>query len=337
MIQNTTALRPPLPAVRQVAIRRTPSAVRTSLLRTGLLLATAIHVGSSPGAAQNVPPPAAQNPSPMVEHTRQHERLEKQALAGVRRSFAGPLDKPVDVFIPESSRGSEALRLVIHFHGASFIPEEAVARLASDHHVVATVHLGPGSGIYDRSFSEPESYASIVNGVRQQVGDALGREAGFERVTLSGFSAGYGAIRAILRVPEQFDRIDGVLLLDGLHTDYVPERTVLAEGGRLDEGKLDVFVRFARAAARSEKRLVITHSEIFPGTFASTTETTDFVLQALGLRRVPVLRWGPRGMQQLSEVQAGRLRVLGFAGNTAPDHVDHFHAMPEFLRLVEDL
>jgi hypothetical protein len=42
-------------------------------------------------------------------------------------------------------------------------------------------------------------------------------------------------------------------------------------------------------------------------------------------------------MQQLSEVQAGRLRILGFAGNTAPDHVDHFHGMPEFLRQFEDL
>lgn len=329
MIENSTALRRPLSGLRCPS-----SAIRTAFCRLGLL-AIAIHVGSSPGAAQNVPPPA-QNPSPMVERTRRHQRLEKQTLAGVRRSFAGPLGKPVDVFVPEGSRGSRTLRLVIHFHGASFIPEHAVARLEGDY-VVATVHLGPGSGVYDRSFSDPESYGSIVDRVRQQAGDALGREVTFDRVTLSGFSAGYGAIRAILRDPGQFDRIDGVLLLDGLHTEYVPERKVLADGGRLDEGKLEGFVRFARAATRTEKRFVITHSEIFPGTFASTTETTDIVLDALGLRRTPVLRWGPGGMQQLSEVEAGRLRILGFAGNTAPDHVDHFHGMPEFLRLIEDL
>jgi hypothetical protein len=39
-------------------------------------------------------------------------------------------------------------------------------------------------------------------------------------------------------------------------------------------------------------------------------------------------------MQQLSEVHAGNFRVLGFAGNTAPDHVDHYHAMPELLRAL---
>jgi hypothetical protein len=82
---------------------------------------------------------------------------------------------------------------------------------------------------------------------------------------------------------------------------------------------------------RGEKRFVVTHSEIFPGTFASTTETADWLLRALSLRRTPVLRWGPRGMQQLSEVRVGGFEVLGFAGNSAPDHVDHLHAMPEFL------
>jgi hypothetical protein len=36
-------------------------------------------------------------------------------------------------------------------------------------------------------------------------------------------------------------------------------------------------------------------------------------------------------MQQLSEVTANGFTVLGFAGNSAPDHIDHFHAMPELL------
>ena len=150
-------------------------------------------------------------------------------------------------------------------------------------------------------------------------------------VTLSAFSAGYGAVRALLRHEPITPTVDGVILLDGLHTDYVPPRTVLAQGGTLETTRLDPFLQFARAAAQGNKRLLITHSEIFPGTFASTTETTDYLLEQLGLQRTPVLQWGPGGMQQLSEVQEGRLRVMGFAGNTAPDHIDHFHALPSFL------
>ena len=73
------------------------------------------------------------------------------------------------------------------------------------------------------------------------------------------------------------------------------------------------------------------HSEIFPGTFASTTETADWLLAALGLKRTAVLKWGPRRMQQLSEAHSGRFDLLGFAGNSAPDHIDQLHSLPEQL------
>jgi hypothetical protein len=36
-------------------------------------------------------------------------------------------------------------------------------------------------------------------------------------------------------------------------------------------------------------------------------------------------------MQQLSEVRVGHLEVRGYAGNSAPDHIDQLHAMPEEL------
>lgn len=52
------------------------------------------------------------------------------------------------------------------------------------------------------------------------------------------------------------------------------------------------------------------------------------------LERTPVLKWGPRGMQQTSEVVAGAFTLMGYAGNSAPDHVDHFHSMPELLEML---
>ncbi|HLA14213.1 MAG TPA: hypothetical protein VJZ25_04245, partial [Gemmatimonadaceae bacterium] len=119
-----------------------------------------------------------------------------------------------------------------------------------------------------------------------------------------------------------------------MHTSYVPDGIVLDKGGLLDTTNLTVFADLARAALRGDKRFLVTHSEIFPGTFASTTETGEWLLRALGLRRTPILEWGPRGMQQLSEVRSGGFEMLGFAGNSAPDHVDHLHAMPEFLARV---
>lgn len=46
-------------------------------------------------------------------------------------------------------------------------------------------------------------------------------------------------------------------------------------------------------------------------------------------------RWGPMGMALLSDTRAGRLRIQGFAGNSAPDHVDLLHALPDLLRMRE--
>jgi hypothetical protein len=79
--------------------------------------------------------------------------------------------------------------------------------------------------------------------------------------------------------------------------------------------------------------MILTHSEIFPGTYASTTETAEYLLRGAGLRRRPVLRWGPMGMQQLSEARGGKLLVLGYAGNSGPDHVDQLHALADLVKL----
>ena len=292
----------------------------------------ALALLSAAGCARTLAPaPASQNPSPMVETTRTHERLVQFEPAGIRRSFAGPLARPVQVWIPASAEAN-GIDLVIHFMGAAWLPEVAVSRLPNS--AAAVVNLGAGSGVYDRAFTDPAAFDSLLAGITREVSAGLGRGVRFRHLTLSAFSAGHGAVRAILRDSARFARVDAVLLLEGMHTSYVPEGTVLEKGGTLDRRNLDAFIRFAQAAMRGEKRFVVTHTEIFPGTFASTTETADYLLHALGLRRTPVLKWGPRGIQQLSEVNAGGFHLLGFSGNSAPDHIDQFHAMPEMLALL---
>ena len=305
-------------------------------MRAQMLLAAAVVLAAAPAAAQApAAPPASQNPSPMVEATRTHERLAPRPLDGVARSFVGPAGKPVEIFVSRDARARDSVDLVVHFHGTAWLPHQAIAGLA-DRPVAAVVNLGPGSGTYHRSFTDPAVFDSLLAAVAREVSVARGTETQLRHITLVGFSAGHGAIRAILREPRHFARVDAVLLLDGMHTSYIPEATVVAAGGALDTTNLVAFADFARAAMRGEKRFVITHSEIFPGTFASTTETADWLLGALGLRRTAVLHWGPRGMQQLSETRAGRFELLGFAGNSAPDHIDHLHAMPELLARAVD-
>ena len=77
-------------------------------------------------------------------------------------------------------------------------------------------------------------------------------------------------------------RVDRVLLIDGLHTGYAGGKpgTGPAQASELETENLQIFLQFARDAVAGRKQMIVTHSEIFPGTFASTTETTDWLLRA---------------------------------------------------------
>ncbi|MGJ5820771.1 hypothetical protein [Paludibaculum fermentans] len=256
-----------------------------------------------------------QAPSPMVENTRAHERILRLNLAGERIQT-----KLGSILLPERA-GGRKLPLVIHFHGEPWLAEQSV-RKAMPKAAVLAVQLGSGSRVYGEGVRDPEMLASVLNA-------AGGRQ--FGPIYLSGFSAGYGAIRQLLRQPRNAALVDGVILLDGLHSDYEPP----AEARRPLAADLDVFLEYARLATAGQKRMLVLHSEVFPGTFASTTETTDWMLAQLGLKQKAILKWGPLGMQMLSETRAGRLRVLGFAGNSAPDHVDYLHALGWALKQLK--
>lgn len=266
----------------------------------------------------------------MVEHARLHQRLDTLPPAGERFTITGLLPRPIAVYAPGGASRAQSPDLLIHFNGAAYVGMHAAAS-QRDPMLLVAVHLGAGSGVYEHAFEN----GATLDRLRRAVADSMTARAGvpvvFRRTLLSGFSAGYGAIRAILRDGAARATVDAVLLLDGLHVSYIPERTPLAAGGALDSARLEPFLEYARLAVRGERVMLITHSAIFPGTFASTTETADYLLGRLELGRTPVLEWGPGGMQLLSTAGAGRLAVLGFAGNTAPDHVDHYHGMPDFL------
>lgn len=281
-------------------------------------------------AALTVPAPAAQNPSPMQENTRRHERLVERDDDGVRFSIDGLLPKSLEVFIPRRAIGAASASLVIHFMGATWVPKRAVATMERPV-IMAATYLGGGSAVYERPFAADTSlYRTLVDSIRARVARIPGAPL-IDGTYLSGWSAGYGAIREILRRAVNLPLVDGVVLIDGIHTSYLPERMPLAAGGALDTSGLAPFLAFAKLAVTGNKRFIITHSDIFPGTYASTTECTDLLLGALALKRSPVLEWGPMGAQLLSDTKRGRFEVLGFAGNTAPDHVDQFHGMATFL------
>jgi hypothetical protein len=259
----------------------------------------------------------AQNPSPMVEHSRAHPRLKEVSPPGRRETL-----ELGELFIP---RGVRPTTLLVFFHGGTWLPEVAAAR---NRMAVLSVQAGSGSGTYARLFTDEERFPALLKEAESKAGIR------FPRVILGGWSAGCGAVRQILRSPAGYARASAVVLIDGIHTDYEGGKPG-PEESRLATDNLEIWEKYFRDAIRGRKRALVTHSEIFPGTFASTTETADYLIRALDLKPHTVLKWGPMRTQQLSEVRSGKLLIMGFAGNSAPDHVDQLHSLPEYLKLIK--
>jgi len=266
----------------------------------------------------------------MIDHTRPHPRITQTEAVGRRVEMKAL--KGARLFLGPRLNPNRAVPLLIHFHGAPWLFELHVANHLPQAALI-TVQLGSGSNVYRRPFLQSEP-ANVFQDLLDEAAREAGLKHGWSSITLSGFSAGYGAVREILRRPKSMALVNNVLLLDGMHTSYQPEGKPVAEGGKLDPGGLDSFVAFAREAVAGRKTFVFTHSEIFPGTYASTTECAEFLLAQLNLRRRPILRQGPIGMQQLSAVDVRGFHLRGYAGNSAQDHVDHPQAMPAWFRLL---
>ena len=299
-------------------------------------------------------PQTQQSPSPMVDHTRPHPRITQTETPGRRVDLKSL--KGAKLFIGPRVNPNQPVPLLIHFHGASWLVEQHVARYLPRAALI-TVNLGAGSSAYRKPFEQAETLQYLL----REAGDELHTKRGWSSITLSGFSAGYGAVREILRRPEYFALVNNVLLLDGMHASYSPEGKLLADAGAIQASDVEPFVNFARAAAAGgrvssgrgargssprvskgvlnngdagRKTFAVTHSEIFPGAYASTTECADYLLTQLSLKREPKLTQGPMGMRQLSAVDAGGFHLRGYAGNSAQDHVDFLHAMPAWFGLV---
>jgi hypothetical protein len=243
--------------------------------------------------------------------------LKEQSPPGRREKLAvGTLFLPAGVKTPSGGA------ILFFFHGGTWLPEVAAAQ---NKVAVVTVQAGSGSATYARLFEDPARFPALLKEAESKAGVHFGR------VMLGGWSAGCGAIRQILKAPESYARVDAALMIDGIHSDYVDGKPGPLES-KIGGENLEIWQQLARDAMAGRKRAIVTHSEIFPGTFASTTETADYLLQQLHVARRAVLKWGPMGLQQLSEARAGKFLLLGYAGNSAPDHVDQLHSLPVYLK-----
>lgn len=228
------------------------------------------------------------------------------------------------------SGGCSALKpnydLLIHFHGNPFVVEPGFLD-AKINGALLVANLGIMSGPYERIFSVPGALDQLITNANQVIDDECGGHHKPARIALSGWSGGYGAIVRLLAQPKEAARIDAVLLADGLHVGFEP-----SDPHHANRAQLAPVVQFAEQAKVGQKLFAITHTEIRPPDYASTTQTANSLLESLGMSAAPRNHVGPRPSMQLTSLaEQGGFSIQGYAGEGPKNHCDHLYAIGKTL------
>jgi hypothetical protein len=220
--------------------------------------------------------------------------------------------------------------VVVHFHGHEAVRHAfvEVARGA----VLVGIDLGNSSGPYERAFEDPNAFtrllAGITRGLVQNSGDP---RAHIRHLALSSWSAGYGAVRRILS--RSTTGIDAVILLDSLHSGYEP-RTAGNPGSvhRVAGGPIAPVGDFAARAAVGDVIFYLSHSQIVPPGYASTSEVADYIINEVGGVRSPRQGTSPLGAELVSGFDRRGMHVRGYLGGDKPAHCAHAELLAEAVR-----
>lgn len=231
------------------------------------------------------------------------------------------------------SHGCETVKerrdVVIHFHGAhtTVIPRFLASGLDA---VLVIINLGLFSGPYTDAYAVRASVDGLLERIRTGIAEQCGLgNVAITRLALSSWSAGYGATEQFLRWRPE--RVDAVMLADGLHVGFTDARARV-----VNVNSLELFVKFAQKAASGDKLMYITHSGIIPMEYAGAAETAMAVSQAVHAPTWTVS--GEKyGMQRVTAARRGEFYVEGFAGNDKPAHAQHLYSIGKtsFARLRE--
>jgi hypothetical protein len=188
--------------------------------------------------------------------------------------------------------------------------------------VLVGTSFGTG-GAYRSRIGGPEALAHLIAAIETALTEQRGSPATVRRLAVTAWSAGYEAVGALLEADAR--RIDAVALLDGLHCSRVPEKMEL---------QLAPFAKYAERAARGETLMLVTHSSIEPGSYASSTETAHHLIHHVGGRPLEARRSDPLGLELIEAFSQGNLHVRGYAGGGEADHCAHLALMEDATRAI---
>jgi hypothetical protein len=241
---------------------------------------TASHVAlDGTRTARAVPPPMPKRP---IAPSTQPDAGKTIIIEEAGNSFT--------LFIPNSWRpqADGGTLLTINFHGTPWFLIQEYLRRGLTTPLLAYAP-GEGSTIYRKSFEDPTRLERLLRLVEHEL-KKQGAPANTQITALdiSSISAGYGAVREIVKQPQYVKMIRRIVLADSLYASWDPASTQPGATPRPDPENITPWLPYIRAAARGEKVFILTHSQVPTANYANSAATAKALIDAVGAKSVAV-------------------------------------------------
>ncbi len=145
--------------------------------------------------------------------------------------------------------------------------------------VEANANIDGGlSGAYDKLFPNADWAKTALGNIQSALTKYFGNVS-LNKLGVGNFSAGYSGADKLLSDPVLKNNITDVVSLDGMH---------YGKSGKINELAMKPWLDFAKSAKNDpNKKFVMLHTSVNPGSYISTTETAQYLLDQLGIKRQP--------------------------------------------------
>lgn len=249
--------------------------------------------------------------------------MPKRAIAKSEEPLPGKTldlygDGKYTLFIPDAWKPDSKVPLTIHFHGASWFAIDEHLRRGLCEPILA-VYIGEGSSVYRNAFWDPDAWPKLLSHILSEMPEG----SNISRVDVTSFSAGYGAVRELLKQDAPPKLIRRIVLADSMYASFTSE----SNSAPLKE-QIDPYVGFAKMAIKREKGFVVTFSEVPTETYANSAACANALVRSIGKSLIPV----PHGSLPATRdpefplkfrFDEGAFHVWGYGGSDAQAHMTH--------------
>lgn len=242
------------------------------------------------------------------------------------------------LFLPDLDERTPKAVLTIHFHSAVWhaIQEHVDRGLSGP---LIAFYPGEGSSTYEKAFVDQERLDRWIALVRDRmVARGWPKETAFAAIDVTSFSAGYGAVRQLVRQPKNFERLRRVILADSLYGSLATVRPDFPFRIPLGD-HIAVWRPLAEAAMRGEKTFVITASEVPTEAYASSSEMALHLVLTLKGSPVPASPDEPAAKDPEFPLKArfdrGHFHVWQYGGQDAQAHMTHARHLADIWKALD--